>query len=286
MMQHARSGQRDVHTEGKLGTSHGAVDMDQRRSIDSGSMSRRRAGRLARRVAVLVIGTGAAVAFSAPAFATAPRGPKISATQATFAVPTSSTSTWTIRLWSHGTLEGSDTGTSGTLTVVVPVTSDCKFQADVSETLPGGQGFFYSGTRATVLGCGPLPTIAGDIYLCPAAGATTTEVAGGMLGVTGPQTLTPQSNPMAPTPVLSGNYTMTASSPSGYMFVACGGSSSVAANGSSATEVVPVFIGDTGSGPMSPTPCLAEAESASSTSRPRQPPPEPVEVPSTKEQAD
>jgi hypothetical protein len=187
--------------------------------------------------------------FSAPAFATAPRGPKISATQATFAVPTSSTSTWTIRLWSHGTLEGSDTGTSGTLTVVVPVTSDCKFQADVSETLPGGQGFFYSGTRATVLGCGPLPTIAGDIYLCPATGATTTEVAGGMLGATGPQTLAPQPNPMAPTPVLSGNYTVTASSPSGYMFVACGGSSSVAANGSSATEVVPVFIGDTGSGP-------------------------------------
>jgi len=247
MVQHARSGQLDVHAEGNLGSSSVAAVMKTKLSFRAGSKSRSRTGRVARRLAVLVIGTGAAVAFSAPAFAY-PRPPKLSVTNATFAIPTSSTSTWTLRLWSHGNLEGSDTGTSGMLTVAVPATSDCLFQADVSVTPLGGAPSFYSGARATVSGCGPLPTIAGDIYLCPAAGATTIEVAGGTLGAIGPQTLASQPNPMAPTSVLSGDYTMTARSPSGYMFVACGGSAVVAANGSSATELVPVFIGDTGSG--------------------------------------
>jgi hypothetical protein len=53
---------------------------------------------------------------------------------------------------------------------------------------------------------------------------------------------------MAPTSVASGTYSMTAGSPSGYIFVACGGSAIIAAGGASATESVPVFIGDTGFG--------------------------------------
>jgi hypothetical protein len=215
-------------------------------SIRAGSTSRLRTWRMARRLAVLVIGTGAAVSFSAPAFASTPRQPQLSPTEATFVIPTSSTSAWTLRLWSHGTLEGSDAGTSGTLTVAVPATSDCLFQADVSVTPLGGVRTYYSGVRATVPDCGPLPTIAGDIYLCPAAGATTIEVPGGTLAAVGPQTLAAEPNPMAPTPVLSGDYTMTAGNPSGYIFVACGGSAVVASNGLSATELLPVFIGDTG----------------------------------------
>ena len=244
MMQHARSGQLDVHAEGKLESSSTVAVMKTMFSLREGSTSRHRTWRMARRLAVLVIGAGAAVSFSAPAFASTPRQPNLSATEATFAIPTSSTSAWTLRLWSHGSLEGSDTGTSGMLTVAVPATSDCLFQADVSVTPLGGARTYYSGVRATVPGCGPLPTIAGDIYLCPATGATTMEVPGG--------TLASQPNPMAPTPVLSGDYTITAGNPSGYMFVACGGSAVVAPSGTSATELVPVFIGDTGFGAEKP----------------------------------
>jgi hypothetical protein len=247
MMQQARSGQLDVHAEATLDRRSAASDDKTRCSIGSGAMSRRRTGRTARRLAVLIIGTGAAFAFSAPAFAYTPRSPKLAATQATFAIPVLSTSTWTLRLWSHGSLEGSDSGTAGMLTVAVPATSDCVFQADVSVTPVGGASSFYSGARATVPGCGALPTIAGNIYLCPAAGATTVEVPGGSLTAIGPQTLAQQPNPMEATPVLSGDYTMTAGSPSGYMFVACGGSAVVASSGTSATELVPVFLGDTGS---------------------------------------
>jgi len=250
MMKHVRSGQLEVHAEGRLERSRTAAITKNIFSVRAGSTSR--TGRMARRLGVLVIGAGAAVSFSAPAFASTPRQPMLSATEATFVIPTSSTSTWTLRLWSHGSREGSDTGTSGTLTVAVPATHDCLFQADVSVTPLGGTSSYYSGIRATVPDCGPLPTIAGDIYLCPPLGATTTEVAGGTLTAVGPQTLATQPNPMAPTPVLSGDYTMTAGNPSGYMFVACGGSADVALNGLSATESVPVFIGDTGSGEQIP----------------------------------
>jgi hypothetical protein len=200
-----------------------------------------------RPLAVLAVVLGTATALAAPAVATAPHAPSLSPTQSTFTIPAGSTSTWTLRLWSHGSLEGSDSATSGMLTVPVPATSDCTFQADASVVPVGGHSSYYSGRRATVPGCGPLPTIAGDIYSCPAAGATTTEVPGGALAATGPQTLPSQANPMAPTPVLSGTYHVTAGSPPGYMLIACGGSAIVAPGGASATEVVPVFIGDTGS---------------------------------------
>jgi hypothetical protein len=247
MMQHARSGQLDVHPQGKWEGGSTAEVMKTKVSGRERSTSGRRTWRFARHLAVLVIGIGAAVSFSAPSFASAPLPPRLTATKTTFVIPTPSTSVWTLRLWSHGTLEGSDSGTSGKLIVAVPATSDCMFQADVSVTPLGGTRTWYSGIRATVPGCGGiLPTIAGDIYLCPAAGATTIEVPGGTLAAVGPQTLVAQPNPMLPTPVLSGDYTMTAGNPSGYIFVACGGSAVVASNGLSATEVLPVFIGDTG----------------------------------------
>jgi hypothetical protein len=220
--------------------------------MHSSTSASHRAAFAGRRLAVLVIAVAAALAFSAPAFA-APRQPILSPTQATFVIPSGSTSTWTLRLWTHGNLQGSETGTSGTLMVPVPATTDCTFQADVSVVPLGGTSSYFSGRRATVPGCGPLPTIAGDIYLCPPAGASTTEVTGGTLAAVGPQTLVAQPNPMAPTPVLAGTYTMTAGNPSGYMFVPCGGSAIVAPGGASATESVPVFIGDTGGPEMAPT---------------------------------
>ncbi len=192
---------------------------------------------------------GAGLALSAPAFASVPRAPKISATQATFTIPSEGGSTWILRLWSDGTLEGSAHATSGTLTVAVPTTSDCAFQADVSVASVSGQEYFYAGARAVVPGCGPPSTIAGHIFLCSAAGApTTTEVSGGSLAATGPEALPSQSNPVVPTRVASGSYTMTATSPSGYVLVSCGGSATVGSSGTTAAESVTVPAGGNGVG--------------------------------------
>ncbi len=159
---------------------------------------------------------------------------------------------WTLRLWSHGLREGSATAGSGVLVVSVPHTTDCTFQADVTVTPPEGQPTFYSGTRATMAECGappPTQTIAGHIYLCnPAGSPTTTEVAGGTVAATGAQTVGSQANPLAPTAVTSGGYTMTAGSPTGYLLVACGGSATVASGGLSASEPVTVPSGGAGVG--------------------------------------
>jgi hypothetical protein len=126
------------------------------------------------------------------------------------------------------------------------------FQADVSVTPPGGQSYFYSGARDTLASCGPPATIAGDIDLCTAAGSagspTSTEVGGGTLTASGPQALASQSNPVAPLPVVTGNYTMEADSPTGYVFVSCGGSATIASNGVTASESVVVPAGGAGHG--------------------------------------
>jgi hypothetical protein len=209
-----------------------------------------------RRVITLVAGVGLSLFVSGlasvPALASpSPVQPKIASTHSTFKVPAPTTFTWTLRLWSHGTLEGSDTGTSGMLTVAVPHTSDCAFQADVSATAPGGRPFFYSGTRATMADCGvtPTQTIAGDIYLCtPAGSPTTTELLGGTLTATGPQTVSTQANPLDPTSVTSGSYTMTAATPTGYLLVACGGTATVASDGLTASQSVTLAGGSTAVG--------------------------------------
>jgi hypothetical protein len=198
-----------------------------------------------RALTLAVIGAMAtAVALSASAFGSSPKPPSISATKTTFTIPSPGTSTWTLRLWSHGTLEGSANATSGTLTVAVPATSDCAFQADVTVVPVGGNRYFFSGARATVPGCGPVSqTIAGDIFLCTPAGAqTTTEETGGSLSTTGPQALS-QPNPLGATKVPSGMYSMTATPPSGFELAACGGAAIVGTDGDTATEPVTVPAG-------------------------------------------
>lgn len=209
-----------------------------------------------RRMLTLVAGVGLSLFVSGlvagPALASpTPVQPKIASTQSTFKVPAPTTFRWTLRLWSHGTLEGSDTGTSGMLTVAVPHTSDCAFQADVSATASGGQPFFYSGTRARMATCGvtATQTIAAHIYLCTAAGSpTTTELPGGTLTATGPQSLSMQANPLDPTSVASGNYTLTAGTPTGYLLVACGGPASIASDGLTASQSVTLASGSTAVG--------------------------------------
>jgi hypothetical protein len=236
-------------TEARRPVNHG-----HERELSGGSRTATpyRTRHMARPLSVIAIVLGTAVAFATPVFAAAPRAPKISTSQATFAIPVGSTSTWTLRLWTHGTMQGSESGTSGTLTVAVPATADCTFQADVSVVPLGGHSTYYSGSRTTVAGCGPLPTIAGDIYLCTVSGGTTTEVPGGTLAVAGPKDLPTQPNPLAPTPVPDGTYTMTATTPPGYVLVGCGGSATVAASGATATEVVTAELGDTGLGTNAP----------------------------------
>jgi hypothetical protein len=91
-------------------------------------------------------------------------------------------------------------------------------------------------------------TIAGHIYLCNAGAGTTNEVSGGTLAASGPTTVPATANPLAPTSVGAGGYTMTATTPKGYTLVTCGGSSTPMAGGSSATEPVTVPSGGAGVG--------------------------------------
>jgi len=94
----------------------------------------------------------------------------------------------------------------------------------------------------------PTQTIAGHIYLCNNGNPTTTEESGGTLGASGPTPVSATPNPLAPTEVGAGAYTMTAAAPPGYQLVVCGGSSTPGASGSTATESVTVPSGGAGVG--------------------------------------
>ena len=117
--------------------------------------------------------------------------------------------------------------------------------ATESVTVPSGGagvGIFY---------VVPVPvsqTIAGHIYLCVNGAPTTTEQSGGTLAASGPTTLSATPNPLAPTQVNAGGYTVTATAPPGYTLVACTGSSTPDSSGSTATESVTVPSGGAGVG--------------------------------------
>jgi hypothetical protein len=83
-------------------------------------------------------------------------------------------------------------------------------------------------------------SIAGHIYLCKSGTPTTTEVPGGTLAATGPQSLSATANPLGPMTVKAGDYTMSAVAPSGYTFVPCGTDASIGSPPTSATEPVTV----------------------------------------------
>jgi hypothetical protein len=85
--------------------------------------------------------------------------PVITSTQATFTIPASPSGLWRLVLNTHGTppsqVLGIAEGTSGTLSLPVPQTLTCEFQADVQVRISGtGPWHFYSGLVATVSGCG------------------------------------------------------------------------------------------------------------------------------------
>jgi uncharacterized repeat protein (TIGR01451 family) len=128
-----------------------------------------------------------------------------------------------------GSSSPNGTGTSATDPVTVPSGG-------------AGVGVFYV-TAIT-------QTIAGHIYLCNAGAQSTTEQSGGTLaaGGTGLTTVGSTANPLAATSVTAGDYTMTATPPTGYVLVACSGSSVPNGTGTSATESVTVPSGGAGVG--------------------------------------
>jgi hypothetical protein len=115
-----------------------------------------------RRLALLlatILVAGSVLTSAGVASAAAHVKPVITATEATFTIPASPSGTWRLALVTKDTppnhLLGVATGTSGTLSVTLPQTVSCKFQADVTVRPTGAAHFrFYSGLIATVPGCG------------------------------------------------------------------------------------------------------------------------------------
>jgi hypothetical protein len=84
--------------------------------------------------------------------------PVITATEVTFTIPSTPTGVWQLGLTTYPppvTHLGKVQGTSGTLTLPVPKTATCSFQADVKVEVTGTSTFvMYSSTKAVVPGCG------------------------------------------------------------------------------------------------------------------------------------
>jgi hypothetical protein len=127
-----------------------------------------------------------------------------------------------------------------------------------SKWTPDGYSRTDSGTFSLASSncAAPVQTIGGHIYLCNDSNPTTTEESGGTLAATGPQSISSTSNPLAPTNVEAGDYTMTANAPAGYTLVVCGGSSTPSGSGTSATESVTVPSGGAGVGDFYVTPTI------------------------------
>ncbi len=139
---------------------------------------------------------------------------------------------------------------STTLTQTLPATAAGTISIVISSRWSDGFSTTDTGSfNLSQLDCAaPRQTIAGHIYLCNGSNPTTTEVSGGTLGASGPSTVPATANPLAPTSVGAGGYTMTATAPAGYQLVTCGGSSTPNGPGSSATEPVTVPSGGAGVG--------------------------------------
>ena len=104
-------------------------------------------------VALLV---GALLFVSVDAFGFSAPSPKFVSTpvvtSARFTVPSGSSRTWTLKLWSQGKLLGTDSGSGGTLSVPIP-TSTCVYQADVRIVGVNGKSYWTSGNRTTASCC-------------------------------------------------------------------------------------------------------------------------------------
>ena len=133
----------------------------------------------------------------------------------------------------HGTSQGATSPyLTATLTQKLPADASGVITLSTSSSWADGVNASDSGAvDLSALNCGGAPdtqilvlpgsalppigtqSIAGHIYLCNSSDATTGEVPGGSLAVTGPQTLGTSPNPLGTTDVGSGDYTITATSP-------------------------------------------------------------------------
>ena len=116
--------------------------------------------------------------------------------------------------------------------------------ATESVTVPSGGagvGIFY------VVQAPVTQTIAGHIYLCQSSARPPRRNRAGPRGERADD-VSATPNPLAPTGVSAGGYTMTATAPSGFTLVVCGGSSTPNGSGSTATESVTVPSGGAGVG--------------------------------------
>ena len=267
------------------------------RRIDTVSTVVRSAARLALAAVVAVVGL---VVMAGPAAA---HGNDVSGvTSCASPLGTGYSITWTIANdWDeveNGTVT-SATGGLGTLSsttfTIAAQTTPSKDQGatepylttTLTQKLPAGttgtvtldvQGTWSDGTVADDAGsvslsglncAAPIQTLGGHIYLCNNSNPTVTEETGGTLSAAGPSTVAPTANPLAPTDVDAGTYTMTAAPPPGYVLVACGGASVPAAGGTSATESVVVPSGGSAEGIFyvaADAPAIALAKSASISS--------------------
>ena len=145
---------------------------------------------------------------------------------------------------------------STTLTQSLPATASGVVTIDISSRWKDGFTLTNTGSYdLSQLSCGaPTQTIAGHIYLCVSGNPTTTEESGGTLAASGPTTVAGSPNPLGPTAVGAGTYTMTATAPPGFQLVTCGGSSTPNSSGSSATTPVTVPSGGAGVGIFYVTP--------------------------------
>jgi hypothetical protein len=114
--------------------------------------------RLVLSLATVLVAGGAMLGVAGVASAGTHVKPVITATQVTFTIPSSPTGVWQLGLTTYPppvTHLGKVQGTSGTLTLPVPHTATCSFQADVKVEVTGTSTFvMYSSTKAVVPGCG------------------------------------------------------------------------------------------------------------------------------------
>lgn len=114
--------------------------------------------RLALSLATTALVAGSVLSSVGVASAGTHTKPVITATQATFTIPSSPVGVWRLVLTTFPPPDqflGETFGQSGTLTLPVPQTADCSFQADVRVQINGmGPFVFWSATTAVVPGCG------------------------------------------------------------------------------------------------------------------------------------
>src|ERR1039457_468745 len=136
--------------------------------------------------------------------AAAPAALSMTSTMASYVVPQVPGS-YTLKMWHSGTLEGSITGSTGTLSLKVPYVTPCTFQLDVQR-----DGSYYTGRRFTLTTCGPvvpvttttMPTTTTTVV--PVTTTTSSTTTTTVPSVTCPGDETPVNGICAPQPCRGG----------------------------------------------------------------------------------